>query len=153
RLRRFDRFIDFWWQDGSPDPALEPDSFSVRWTGQLLPPVTGQYTFTVLSDDGVRLWIDGEPVVDDWTAHPLGEASGTIALEAGVRVGIRLEYFDETGQSVVQLAWTPPDRPREVIPQNHLFYTRLDPPTLVHDAPGDRYTYAPAVIIEGGTES
>ena len=65
-LTRYDSKIDFAWSDGSPDPALPANNFSVRWTGKLQPPRSGAYLFTTWSDDGVRLWIDGQLAVDAW---------------------------------------------------------------------------------------
>src|SRR5262249_62249269 len=53
-LTRTDAAVDFDWASASPDPAVQPDNFSVRWSGQIAPPVTATYTFATSSDDGVR---------------------------------------------------------------------------------------------------
>ena len=68
-LTRTDPTVDFDWADGAPDPQVQADNFSVRWSGQLMAPVTGSYTFTTTSDDGVRLYVNGQLVIDNWTDH------------------------------------------------------------------------------------
>ena len=98
--------------DGSTGP------WSARWTGFLEPPATGSYQFHTTSNDGVRLWVDGKQIVDNWTDHTAQEDTGTISLEAGRRVPIRLEYFYNGGQGVTRLAWTPPAGRKETIPAN-----------------------------------
>src|SRR3954471_7400379 len=70
------------WGSGSPGAGIDPDSFSVRWTGQVMPQYSQTYTFNVLSDEGVRVWVDGKMLVDDWIPHVRRNQSGTIALQA-----------------------------------------------------------------------
>ena len=76
------------------------------------PPVTGTYTFYTLSDDGVRLWVNGALVVNNWTDHAPTENSGTIALTAGQRYDIRMEYYENGGGAVARLLWSAPASPR-----------------------------------------
>ena len=83
---RIDQQIDFNWHQTEPVPGTG-DDFSVRWTGVITPQFSEEYTFTTHADDGVRLWIDGELVIDDWTMHSAVDRSGAIAL-AG-RHGLR----------------------------------------------------------------
>jgi len=83
-LNRTDPRIDFNWGDpGSPDASVGDDNFSVRWTGDVEVAFTETYTFYTNSDDGVRLWVDGQQLVDNWTDHSATENSGTIDLIAG----------------------------------------------------------------------
>ena len=87
-VTRSDETIDFEWADGEqPDPAVHANNFCIRWTGQVLPRYSDSYTFTTVSDDGIRVWVDGKKLIDDWTDHGPTEDSGTIALEAGRKVG------------------------------------------------------------------
>src|SRR3712207_7898002 len=65
--------------------SVEPTTYSVRWTGQIEAKYTETYTFRTASADGVRLWVDGQLVVDNWTTHTARIDTGTIALEAGKR--------------------------------------------------------------------
>src|SRR5205823_9659379 len=65
KLTRTDEVINFDWGLGSPDPAMGPDTFSVRWTGLIQPRFSEPYTFYITSDDGARLWVNGELVIND----------------------------------------------------------------------------------------
>jgi len=108
---------------GAPVAGLPVDNFSVRWTGHVAPTSDGSYTFQTTSDDGVRLWVNGTLVVDNWTTHaPVTNSSPAIALKAGSYYEIKLEYFEGTGGAVSKLAWTTPGTTTAVpIPQNLLF--------------------------------
>ncbi len=97
--------IDFNWVDGPPDPAMPADHFSIRWTGKLVSPKTGDYRITVTADDGSRLWINGAKVIDDWTEHAARAQEARVHLEAGVAVPFKLEYFEQGGEASVQLGW------------------------------------------------
>src|SRR5688500_1685621 len=67
RMSRNDVVVNFDFGNGTPDPAIQPDTFAVRWTGKLRPAFTETYTFHVTADDGVRLWVGGELLIDRWT--------------------------------------------------------------------------------------
>jgi len=108
-LKRVDAKIDFEWGGGAPAEAVGADDFSVRWTGTISPPESGQYTFRTVTDDGVRLWIADELVIDNWTAHsPQLDTSKRIALEAGKTYSIKLDFFEAYGGAIVRLFWTTP---------------------------------------------
>lgn len=124
-LTRTDTAIDFDWQSNSPDETIEADTFSVRWTGRLTVPESAVYTFTTLSDDGVRLWVADQQLIDNWTDHPATENNGQIELEAGQTYPIRLEYFERYGLSQIRLSWSTPNMPEEVISFNQP--TAIDP--------------------------
>lgn len=119
-LTRIDPRIDFTWGLGSPHPSMDPDYFSVRWTGWVEPESGGTWSFHVVSDDGVRLWVDGRPIIDDWKVRGTQERTGSIELEAGKKVEIRLEYFDCVSVAQVHLSWSGPGRKKELIPQERL---------------------------------
>ena len=101
-------------------PAALSSQFSVRWTGQLMPPATGDYTLRTVSNDGVRLWLDDREQIANWTDHSETEDVATVRLEAGRPVNLKLEYFYAGGQGVMQLRWTRPDGVTEAIPANVL---------------------------------
>lgn len=103
---RVDPVIDFSWGIGRPHPTVAVDQVSVKWTGQVRADHSEEYTFAIKSDEGVRLWIDGELVIDDWTAHTARTSTGTKPLEAGKWYDIRIEYFEKTGQAEVNLQWS-----------------------------------------------
>lgn len=92
--------------------------FSVRWTGTVIPLVSGPTTFHTISDDGVRLWIDGRPLIDDWTGHGPTEDAGTIPLTKGKPVEIRLEWYQDSGGAAMHLSWSAAGLPRAIVPSS-----------------------------------
>ena len=84
QVPRIDPAVDFNWGLNAPVPGIARDTFSVRWTGQVEAPFTETYTFTVQADDGVRLWVDDQLLIDGWADREGREAlSGSKALTAG----------------------------------------------------------------------
>ncbi|MEZ0542966.1 PA14 domain-containing protein [Fibrella arboris] len=121
-LTRTDATVNFDWGNGSPASTINTDYFSVRWTGQVKAPVTGNYTFSTTTDDGVRLWVNGKLVVDDWNGHATTTNNGpSIALVAGQRYDIRMEYFDNIIGAVARLQWAYPGQGQQIIPQPFLY--------------------------------
>ena len=88
-LTRTDPTIDFEWKGASPDPSVPADAFSVRWTGQVKPRYSETYTFHAMADDGVRMWVNGQLVIDDWHVHPATESRGSMALAAGQKYDVK----------------------------------------------------------------
>lgn len=121
-LIRIDSAIDFEWGEDSPDMNY----FSVRWTGQIQPRYSERYAFHVFSDDGVRLWVDGILIIDQWIDQPPTEHSSiiTLALEAGRWYSIQLEFYERTGGATIKLYWSSRSQPKEIIPQSQLFSVR-----------------------------
>lgn len=121
-MSRIDSTVNFDWSLG---PMKNLDTFSVRWTGQVQATTTGFYTFYTLSDDGVRLWVDNNLLINNWTDHSVTENSGSISLTAGNKYDIKLEYYENKGVSVIKLHWMPPGKNKQIIPQEQFspFYT------------------------------
>ena len=107
-LTRTDPIIDFDWGTGSPDPAVPVDHFSVRWTGTILPTTTQAYTFSTTSDDGVRLWVNNQLIIDNWTDHGPTVDNGTITLTGGVSYTVKMEFYENGGGAVARLHWSSP---------------------------------------------
>jgi hypothetical protein len=104
-----------------PPPGIGPDTFSARWSGWVTPRYSETYTFYTTSDDGVRLWVDGQLIINNWTIHPPTENSGQIALTAGQQYDIRMEYFENGGGAVAKLKWSSPSQPKGIVPQGRLY--------------------------------
>ncbi|QRN95183.1 PQQ-dependent sugar dehydrogenase [Archangium violaceum] len=122
-LERVDTTVDFRWESGAPNPALEVDTFSVRWTGSVVPQYSETYTFHTQTNDGVRLWVDGKLLIDDWAAHTTTENTGTLTLEAGRAYSLRMEFYEKTGLAIARLLWSSPGQTqgkKQVIPQERL---------------------------------
>ncbi len=145
-LTRTDAQVGFNWGNGSPAAGVPADHFSVRWTGTVEAQYTQTYTFFTTSDDGVRLWVNGQQVVNNWTNHGSTENSGTIALTAGVQYAITMEYFENTGGSVAQLRWSSPATVKALIPQSQLY-----PASVVAVAPAFTSQPANASVTAGAT--
>jgi hypothetical protein len=129
-LSRTDPQIDFNWPDGSaPDEAVGDDNFSVRWTGQVEAAFTETYTFYPRTNEGVRLWVEGRLLVDNWLDRPATEDKGTIDLMAGQFYSVVMEYYENTGGAVAELRWSSPHTPKQLIPQ-----AALSPPLKAGNA-------------------
>ncbi|WP_420643597.1 PA14 domain-containing protein [Candidatus Leptofilum sp.] len=102
---RNDSAIDFIWGSSSPIPnAINSDHFSVRWT-QTVNLAAGNYVFTANTDDGVRVWVNGQQLIDAWDIHDVQLFAGAITLPGGP-VEIRMEYFEYSGLAEARLSWT-----------------------------------------------
>lgn len=121
-LTRTDTTVDFSWGNGTPDPSINTNVFSVHWSGQVLPCFTETYNFRTRSDDGVRLWVDGTLIIDNWTNHGPTYDIGNINLEAGKRYDIVMEYYEAYGGAVAELEWNHASDPTYVtVPKSQLF--------------------------------
>ena len=101
---RIDPQVDFNWAE-SPAKGLGHDYFSVRWTGSVTAQEGGDYTFVTTSDDGVRLWVDDKQILDDWSNHAARDDSATVHFAARSRHKVRMEFFQDTRDATVRLAW------------------------------------------------
>lgn len=106
---RTDEWINFEPANQAPDPFLPSSPLSVRWTGKLCPTVSGSYTLGFRTDDGCRLYVDDQLVVESWQNRGAQTDKAELSLEAGREYTIRAEYFDNGGDAVAQLYWKTPD--------------------------------------------
>lgn len=121
RDTKIDATIDFNWGNGRPNPSTGADNVSVRWQGTVEPRVSGNYTFFVNSDNGRRLWVNDQLIIDKWLDDYDIEYSGAINLNAGERYNIKLEYFESTGGAYCRLEWLSPKQVREIVPRSQLY--------------------------------
>jgi beta-glucosidase len=105
-LTRQDATIDFDWK-GPPAPQVPHDHFSARWTGKLRPNTTGSVLLAVRSDDGSRVKIDGRTVLDDWSEHQARTETASVDLTAGRTYDLTVEYYQGTGDAVMQFGFEP----------------------------------------------
>ena len=107
-LTRIDREVNFDWGMMNPAPGVPADDFSARWTGKLVPTIAGKYRFGAIADDGVRVYLDGKLIVEDWTDHAPATVTGEVTLEAGKSYDVKMEYYEGKIGAVARLAWQPP---------------------------------------------
>jgi alpha-glucosidase (family GH31 glycosyl hydrolase) len=104
KLTRTDKAVNFDWQTGTCDESLDKDSFSVRWSGKLtLPAGPEPYQLGIASDDGCRLYVDGELILDKWIDKGVSAEYSDKILAAGKAYDIRAEYYERGGDAVCKL--------------------------------------------------
>ncbi|SPE58806.1 PA14 domain protein (fragment) [Verrucomicrobia bacterium] len=130
-LVRTDATINFNWNTVSPDPSIPLINYTVRWTGLVQPVFSELYTFYTTTDDGVRLWINGQELVNQWVPQSPTTWSGSIDLQGGQLYALEMDYFQAQGGAVAQLAWSSPSTTQAIIPQTQLYPTTVVPPVFL----------------------
>jgi len=121
-LTRTDATVNYDWGNGNPGSPIGNDNFSVRWSGQIQPLYSENYTFKTNSDDGIRLWVNGTQIINNWTNHGPTLNTGNISLTAGVKYDIVLEFYENSGGAVAQLSWSSTNsQVDQIIPQSQLY--------------------------------
>ena len=123
KFTRVDTNVDFTW--GATTPFANNGYFCVRWLGQVQPQYSETYYFVANTDDGVRLWVNDQLIIDDWINKSASDVTGTINLQAGVRYDIRMEYFQTTSSTVAHLSWYSFSQSKQVVPANCLYPTNV----------------------------
>lgn len=118
---RLDKVIDFDWGRESASAGINSDNFSIQWNGLIRIDESGDYRFYTVSDDGIRLMIDGYAIINNWTRHRSTEDSAVIHMEKGWHK-ISIDYNDIGYDAVVRLLWMPPHKNKEVVPSTHLSF-------------------------------
>ncbi|MBU1260254.1 MAG: DUF4968 domain-containing protein [Planctomycetes bacterium] len=136
KIVRTDATVDFDWGAGSPDSLIGVDTFSVRWTGKVQPLYSETYTFYTNTDDGVRLWVNGQSLINQWVDQAATEHSGTIPLAAGQWYDIKMEYYENGWDALAQLSWSSPSQAKQIIAQSQLLAAAVPPEP---DINGDGY--------------
>lgn len=104
------------------DPRLAGGAYAVRWTGQIVPTYSETYSIITHSDDGIRVWINGNLVIDDWSTHDERVDQATVAMTANQHYDIKVEYYENgIGDAVMELQWQSPSQPLEVVPASQLY--------------------------------
>ncbi|MFE0174936.1 alpha-L-fucosidase [Streptomyces sp. NPDC059002] len=122
KITRTDPTLNHAWKyTGSPDASVPADNFSVRWSGAIEPRRSETYTLTTVSDDMVRVWLDGKLVIDSWTPHEPRIDKAQVALTAGKRHSIKVEYAERTGEAHLKLLWSSPGQEQQIVPKSQLY--------------------------------
>jgi outer membrane protein OmpA-like peptidoglycan-associated protein len=109
-MSRTDQQINFNWDNRTPAPGMPATDYSIRWTGRLQVPETGEYQFSAVVDDGIRLWVGGIKVIDAWGPHDDDSFNGKVKMKAGQQYDIRVEYFNGILEGQIQLMWELPEQ-------------------------------------------
>ncbi|HST19587.1 MAG TPA: glycoside hydrolase family 3 C-terminal domain-containing protein, partial [Blastocatellia bacterium] len=107
-LVRTDEQVNFDWSRGRPAPQVSEDGFSVRWTGKFTPTESGKYKLGATFDDGVRVYLDGKLLVDNWKNDSVRTIMKEVNLEAGRAYDMRIEYYDNIRDAIVKFVWSLP---------------------------------------------
>ena len=105
---RTDPQINFDWGRYKPAPHVGENNFSVRWTGKLIPNESGTYHLGATADDGVRVYLDGQLLIDAWKSNPTKTVTKEVNLEAGRAYDVRMEYFQFNREAIAKLVWSYP---------------------------------------------
>lgn len=136
---QIDSTINFSWSN-SPISGINNDNFQVRWTGYIYIPQSDTWTFYTQSDDGVKLTINNQLVVNNWTDHGSTEDSGNLVLSEGY-YPIAFEFYEKGGSAVAKLSWSRSGLSKQIVPNSNLFT----------DYPGATVSISNASIVEGNT--
>lgn len=121
--------INFNWGTGSPGAGIGVDRFSVRWSGQVEAPLTGSYQFQTLSDDGIRVSVNGQQIINNWTDHgPTTNTSAAVTLTANTKYNLTVEFYENGGGAVASLSWKAPGSAAFAIVSANRLYARSAPP-------------------------
>jgi hypothetical protein len=144
-----DPTVNFNWGYGSPDPSISTDYFTVRWVGQVQALGTDNYTFQTMTDDGVRLWVNDQLLIDSWVPQGVNTPhANTIALTGVNKYDIVMEYFEATQVAVAELYWSNTTTVGySPVPQSQLYPAASVLPAIALTTPANGASYnAPATI-------
>lgn len=114
---RVDPVINFSWGNGSPGSGVNSDNFSVRWTGKVVPPVSGSYTFCATADDNAKVWVNGVKIIDkSW-----GEQCSSVTLTQNQPVTLQMDYVEFYLTATAILQWSYPGQAKQVVPASQLY--------------------------------
>ncbi len=119
KFSRLDTNVDFTFS--TTTPFANNGYFCVRWTGQVQPQYSETYYFVANTDDGVKLWVNDQLIINAWTNKSASDITGTINLQGGVRYDLKMEYYQITSSDVAHLSWYSPSQSKQIIPTSRLY--------------------------------
>jgi outer membrane protein OmpA-like peptidoglycan-associated protein len=142
---QIDDVINFSYTRQSPAPGVRGEYYSIRWTGSLYAPVTGTYKLSVRVDDGIRVWLNGVKILDQWKLQEATTYAGQLKLKGGEYYPLKIEYYNGPIHGIMQLLWEMPEeefnlfsffrneRIRHPIPNKYLYQKtpEKEPPTAI----------------------
>jgi glucose/arabinose dehydrogenase len=129
-IQRVEPVVNFKYEDGSPDPKIGNDTFSAKFSGLFKADENATYTFQVKVDDGARLWVGNQLLVNQWAiTNKTNTYTGTITLKKGKNYAIRLDYREHTGAADIELRDSTPNTPLQIVPQTQLYPVPVVTPT------------------------
>ncbi len=140
-VTRIDPQLDFDWGNNAPVAEVPAESFSARWSGQVAAQFTESYTFHVEAGGGVRLWLDGQLVLDQWRDRPGEFYSTVVPLTAGQKYDLRLEHFNTSKEAKLRLLWSSASQRKLPVPTDALTPSRPDTPNARRPQHGLLGTY------------
>lgn len=144
---RIDSTINFQWGKGSPHPSINIDAFSVRWSGEIEPMFSDEYTFVTRSDDGARVYINDSLVVGGWYNQGITSWTGKVKFTAGKRYKVFVDFYDYSGGASMDLYWWSKNQKAEIIKPMFLYPTsptsllKLSTPTSLNLYPNPANDY------------
>lgn len=134
-LTRVDRQLNFDWMERGPAPGMPESYYSIRWTGKLLAPATGQYRFYAKVDDGIRIWVGNKKIMDSWQLNDSKNFVTSIGLEAGHYYDLRVDYFNDMLEGEIKLYWQRPDSKQPLLNEFTIPNELITPQYFVQKAP------------------
>ena len=101
--------IDFYWDQSPPVEGINPHKCSIRYTGRLKSPQTGTYAFSARVDDGIRVWVGGTLIINNWQLNDVGYSEGRVEMKADQFYDIKIEYFNALNEAELRLLWKLPN--------------------------------------------
>lgn len=108
--------INHYWTS-APAPGLGDEKYSARWTGEIEATETGEHTFILQSDDGSRVFLDDQLLIDLWGPHAIETKETRIHLRAGDKHRLRVEFFQDSGDAIARFGWGPTPKEEGLTPE------------------------------------
>lgn len=131
---RIDPQINFNWDNRTPGPGIPSTDYSIRWTGRIQVPESGEYQFSAVVDDGIRMWVGGVKVIDAWGPHDHASVGGKVKMKADQLYDIRVDYFNGILEGQIKLLWELPHSSNSIL-EKFLSKPELIKPTFFSPPP------------------
>lgn len=156
-VTRVDPTINFNWptSGSGPDPRIGEYNFSADWTGCVQPQFNETYTFSITVDDGGRLFINGQKIIDAWQDQPPTTYTASIPMNARQLYNIEFQYYQHGGGAEAELVWSSPSTANAIIPEAQLYPFTNPPPVVAINSPtnGASYTGNASLSFDAGADA